>query len=142
MRGPKRLGALPSVTLAMLLVATPMAASSEVSPQAIACTVNYSASNWGGGNGFTATVTVANTGTTPIDGWTLGFSFGAGQRITEGWNATWTQASGAATATATNLSWNAAIAPGGSVGIGFNGTYSTNNPPPTAFTVNGSTCTT
>ncbi len=107
------------------------------------CQVGYSASNWGGGNGFTATVTITNTGTAPIAGWTLAFAFASGQRVTPpGWSATWTQASGSAAVTATNLSWNGTIAPGTSVGIGFNGTYTGTNPAPAAFTVNGASCAT
>jgi endo-1,4-beta-xylanase len=104
------------------------------------CRVTYSAGNWGGSNGFTGTVTIANTGTTSVDGWTLRFSFPAGQRLTEGWSATWSQPAGSAAVSATNLSWNATIAPGGSVQIGFNATHTGSNPAPTAFTLNNTTC--
>ncbi|HEY3478940.1 MAG TPA: cellulose binding domain-containing protein, partial [Streptomyces sp.] len=54
------------------------------------------------------------------------------------WNATVTQ-NGAA-ATATNLSYNAAIAAGGSVSFGFNANWSGSNPKPTDFTLNGTAC--
>jgi mannan endo-1,4-beta-mannosidase len=104
------------------------------------CRVTYTAANWGGGNGFTATVTIANTGTAPTSGWTLGFSFPAGQRLTAGWSATWAQAQGSAAVTATNLDWNRVINPGASVQIGFNGSFTGSNPAPTAFTLNGTTC--
>ena len=105
------------------------------------CVVGYSASNWGGGGGFTATVTITNTGTAAVNGWTLGFSFPSGQRVTlPGWSATWAQ-NGAAV-TATNLSWNQSIGPNGSIGIGFNGTYTGSNTAPTAFTLNGTACAT
>lgn len=111
--------------------------------QASSCVVGYTASNWGGGGGFTATVTISNTGTTPVNGWTLAFAFPSGQRVTlPGWSATWAQASGSSTVTATNLSWNQSIAPNGSIGIGFNGTYTGTNTAPTAFTVNGTACAT
>lgn len=106
-----------------------------------ACKVGYSAPNWGGGNGFTASVTITNTGTGTLNGWTLAFSYANAQRVTPpGWGATFAQ-SGAAV-TATNLSWNGGLAPNASTNIGFNGTYSGSNPAPTAFTLNGSTCTT
>ncbi|MFJ8958439.1 cellulase family glycosylhydrolase [Lentzea sp. NPDC102401] len=106
-----------------------------------ACKVGYSGQNWGGGNGFTANVTITNTGTSAVDGWTLAFSYAGGQKVTlPGWGATFAQ-SGAAV-TATNLTWNRTLAPNASVGIGFNGTYSGSNPAPTSFTLNGSTCTT
>jgi endo-1,4-beta-xylanase len=106
------------------------------------CRVSYSAADWGGGGGFTASVTIANTGSTAVNGWTLAFTFPSGQRLTPpGWAATWTQAAGSGAVTATNLSWNGTIAPGASVGIGFNGTFSGANTPPTAFTLNGTACT-
>ena len=106
-----------------------------------ACKVGYSAQNWGGGNGFTASVTITNTGTSALNGWTLAFSYANGQKVTlPGWGATFAQ-SGAAV-TATNLSWNGGLAPNASTNIGFNGTFHGSNPAPAAFTLNGSTCTT
>jgi endo-1,4-beta-xylanase len=106
------------------------------------CRVTYSANNWGGSNGFTATVAIANTGTTAINGWTLAFTFPSGQRITDNWAATWNQASGSANVTATNLNWNANISPGNSISIGFNGSHTGTNTAPNAFTINGTACTT
>ncbi|MCR3751878.1 cellulase family glycosylhydrolase [Lentzea californiensis] len=105
-----------------------------------ACKVGYSGQNWGGGNGFTASIAITNTGTSAINGWTLAFSYANGQRVTlPGWGATFAQ-SGAAV-TATNLTWNGALAPNASTTIGFNGTFSGTNPAPSSFTLNGSTCT-
>ena len=43
--------------------------------------------------------------------------------------------------TATSLSYNGALAPQASTQIGFNANYSGSNVKPTAFTLNGSTCT-
>lgn len=106
-------------------------------PAASACTVDYKVlSQWG--SGFTAQVTVANTGTSPVSGWTLGFAFAADQRVTNGWSAAWAQ--DGADVTARNLSWNAAIPPGGRVQIGFNGASTGTNPAPSAFTLNGTPC--
>ncbi|OLF05154.1 beta-1 4-xylanase [Actinophytocola xinjiangensis] len=105
-----------------------------------ACRVAYSATDWGGGGGFTAGVTVTNTGTAAVNGWTLSFAFTGGQRLTPpGWSATWSQSG--AVVTATNLTWNASIPVNGSVSVGFNGTYSGSNPAPGNFTLNGSACT-
>ncbi|HEU5470290.1 MAG TPA: cellulase family glycosylhydrolase [Actinophytocola sp.] len=107
------------------------------------CRVTYSASNWGGSSGFTANLTVANTGTTAINGWTLAFTFPGGQRVSlPGWSATWAQASGSADVTAVPFDWNRNLAPNTSTGIGFNGTFSGTNTAPTTFTLNGATCTT
>jgi hypothetical protein len=40
------------------------------------------------------------------------------------------------------MSWNGVLAPGASTSIGFNGSYTGSNPTPTAFTLNGATCST
>lgn len=48
--------------------------------------------------------------------------------------------SGAAV-TARNESCNGVVPAGGSVSIGFNGSYTGANPRPAAFTLNGSACT-
>ena len=42
--------------------------------------------------------------------------------------------------TATNASYNAAIAPGGNAQFGFQGTWASNDANPTAFTLNGTAC--
>jgi cellulase/cellobiase CelA1 len=101
-----------------------------------ACHVSYVKNEWGGG--FTANVTVTNTGTSAVNGWTLTWSFPGDQKVTNAWNATVSQ-SGAA-ASATNLSYNAAIAPGGNVQFGFQGTWAGNDTSPTAFSLNGNAC--
>ncbi len=102
------------------------------------CKVTYArASEWGGG--FTANVTVANTGTTAINGWTLTFSFPGDQHVTSAWNTQLTQ-SGAAV-TAKDAGYNAAIPAAGSVAFGFQGTWSASDASPTAFSLNGIACT-
>jgi acetylxylan esterase len=104
----------------------------------LACHVSYATtSQWTGG--FVANVTVSDTGTSPVSGWTLRFTFPGDQKITTGWNATVTQ-SGAGV-TAANASYDASISPGGSVSFGFQGTWATSDAAPTAFTLNGTTCT-
>jgi endoglucanase len=100
------------------------------------CAVTYWANTWNGG--FTATVTLTNTGTAAWPTWTLKFPFPGNQKVTQGWSATWSQSGPDVTAVA--LPWNASVAPGKSVSIGFNGSYTGSNPSPTAFTVNGKAC--
>jgi hypothetical protein len=102
-----------------------------------ACRVGYTANTWS--NGFTADVTVANTGTAAINGWTLAFSFPGNQQVTSAWNATVTQSASAVTIR--NLSWNGAIASGSSAAFGFQGSYSGTNTRPASFTLNGTACT-
>jgi cellulase/cellobiase CelA1 len=93
-------------------------------------------SQWAGG--FTASVTVANTGTSAMNGWTLTFTFPGDQKVTSAWNATVTQTGKAVTAA--NMSYNAAISPGGSTSFGFQGTWTSSLAAPTTFAVNGTTC--
>ena len=95
-----------------------------------------------GGGGFTAGLTITNTGSATVNGWTLAFSFPAGQRVTEGWNAVWNQPPGSAAVTATNMSYNGTLGPGTSTQLGFNGTFPGTNTPPASFTLNGTTCAT
>jgi endo-1,4-beta-xylanase len=103
------------------------------------CRVAYSATNWGGGSGFTGQVTVTNIGPTAITGWSLVWTYADGQRVAQMWNATYTQP--AATVTATNVSYNSTIgANGGTQSFGFNGTYSGTNSGPAAFALNGTNC--
>ncbi|MDX3520514.1 GH12 family glycosyl hydrolase domain-containing protein [Streptomyces scabiei] len=103
-----------------------------------ACKVTYGTSAWQ--DGFTADVTVSNTGSSPVDGWKVAFTLPSGQRITHAWNAGVSPASGSVTAT--NAAHNASIAPGGQVSFGFQGTYSGNFTKPAAFSLNGTSCTT
>ncbi|GLW10407.1 cellulose 1,4-beta-cellobiosidase [Microtetraspora sp. NBRC 13810] len=103
---------------------------------AIACTVDYQTNDWGGG--FTASVRITNNGD-PLNGWTLGFRFPGNQRVTQGWSATWSQSG--ADVTARSMDWNGNLPAGQSTSIGFNGSYSGTNAKPTAFTINGTTCT-
>lgn len=108
-------------------------------PATASCAVHYAVSNsWPGG--FGASVTLTDNGSTAINGWTLTFTWpAAGQGVQSGWNGTWTQSG--STVTVTNASWNGTIAAdGGTVGLGFNGTQTGQNPAPNAFYLNGAAC--
>jgi glucuronoarabinoxylan endo-1,4-beta-xylanase len=99
--------------------------------------VAYTMSTWN--NGFTAAISITNTGTAAIDGWTLSFSLPSGQAVTSGWNATYAPSTGQVSAR--NVSHNGTLAPGATVDIGFQGTHTGNTAEPTAFTLNGVACT-
>ncbi|MEU8819884.1 cellulose binding domain-containing protein [Actinoplanes sp. NPDC048796] len=99
--------------------------------------VAYTMSTWS--SGFTATVSITNTGTSAINGWTLSFTLPSGQSITSGWNATYSPSSGPVNAR--NVDYNATLAPGATVEIGFQGAHTGNTAEPTAFTLNGVACT-
>ncbi|MFE2631753.1 cellulose binding domain-containing protein [Streptomyces sp. NPDC059374] len=104
---------------------------------ATACQVTYATNVWQGG--FTADVTVRNTGSAAVDNWRLGFTLPSGQRVTNSWNADLSGSSGPVTASP--AAHNARIAAGGSQTFGFQGTYSGTFTRPTGFSLNGTACT-
>ncbi len=129
----------PTPTPGVTPTATAGVTPTPTSTSGASCKVNYTiTSQWSGG--FTGNIVITNTGTTAITGWTLGFRFANGQTITQIWNASSTQSGGAVTVT--GLSYNSTLSPGGSVNPGFNGTWNGSNSVPSAFTLNGQTCTT
>ncbi|MGY1502845.1 extracellular catalytic domain type 1 short-chain-length polyhydroxyalkanoate depolymerase [Streptomyces sp. QTS52] len=106
-------------------------------PPAGPCKVAVTTNAWN--TGLTASVTITNTSTTAVNGWKLGFTLPSGQTITSGWSATFAPVSGAVTAT--NATYNAAIAPGASVGFGYQASHTGNSAAPSGFTLNGTACT-
>lgn len=106
-------------------------------PPSGACRVAYTVNAWN--SGLTASVSVTNTSSTPLNGWALAFTLPGGQSITSGWNASYSPTSGAVTAR--NVSYNATIAPNASVDIGFQATHTGGTGRPAAFTLNGTACT-
>ncbi|HEY0755907.1 MAG TPA: glycoside hydrolase family 9 protein [Ktedonobacteraceae bacterium] len=103
-------------------------------PASALASVHYTVTNqWSGG--FGATITITNTSTSALNGWSLVFTFPGGQTVTQGWSGTFTQSG--SKVTITNLSYNGSIAPGASVSPGFNGSWSGSNANPTSFTLNG-----
>ncbi|MEV6551089.1 glycoside hydrolase family 44 protein [Streptomyces sp. NPDC051597] len=101
------------------------------------CTVAYQIGNdWG--TGFTANVRITNQAA-PVNGWSLGFTFTGTQKVTHGWNGTWSQTGPAVTVK--DAGWNASLPTGGSTTLGFNGAYSGTNTAPGDFTLNGTRCT-
>ncbi|MFC4589160.1 endo-1,4-beta-xylanase [Sphaerisporangium corydalis] len=96
-----------------------------------ACTATYSVVNsWQ--NGFQAGVTVTNTGTAAITGWTVTWTFPNGQTITQLWNGTLTQSGSAITVR--NASYNGALGVGASTTFGFTGTHTGTNNAPSSVT--------
>ncbi len=101
-----------------------------------ACEVDYSANDWG--SGFSANLSITNTGSTATNGWTLTYSYSGNQRLSQGWNGQWSQSG--QTVTVRDTGWNGAIAPNATVSTGANFTYSGTNAAPTSFSVNGVAC--
>ncbi|WP_171117515.1 MULTISPECIES: endo-1,4-beta-xylanase [Streptomyces] len=91
------------------------------------CTASYRVVNqWN--TGFTGEVTVSCAGAS-LSSWKVNWTYGAGQRITQAWNANCTQSG--ATVNCSHASYNGAVPNGGSVTFGFNGSWSGSNPVPT-----------
>ncbi|GGU44003.1 GH12 family glycosyl hydrolase domain-containing protein [Lentzea flava] len=88
------------------------------------------------GSGFTAEVTLTNTGSSTANNWRSTWTAPSGVSVTNGWNATVTQSG--STVTATAPSWSPDLAPGQSVTIGYqaNGQAAA----PNGFTLNGAQC--
>ncbi|MCX4445464.1 MULTISPECIES: cellulase family glycosylhydrolase [unclassified Streptomyces] len=121
-----------ATVMGLTVLASPPAAA------ATGCKVEYTvASQWEGG--FQGGVKVTNLGD-PVSGWQLKFTLpGSGQKVVQGWNATWSQSG--STVTAAGIDWNSSLATGGSADLGFVGSFSGSNPQPTGFTLNGVACT-
>ncbi|XTZ17291.1 extracellular catalytic domain type 1 short-chain-length polyhydroxyalkanoate depolymerase [Micromonospora echinospora] len=105
-------------------------------PGSGACRVAVGVNAWN--NGLTEDLTITNTSTSAVDGWSLVFTLPGGQVITSGWNASYAPSSGQVTAR--NLAHNAAIPVNGSITVGFQATHTGDAAGPSAFTLNGTPC--
>ncbi|MBZ5625107.1 MAG: Ig-like domain repeat protein, partial [Acidobacteriia bacterium] len=112
--------------------------ASATTQAAVSCKVHYTVpTQWN--VGFTAAITIKNTGPAPIDGWQLTWTWPGNQQITQAWNSNFSQTG--KNATLTNASWNGTIAAGTTLsGVGFNASYSGSNNNPAAFYLNGTQC--
>jgi hypothetical protein len=75
--------------------------------------------------------------TAAVCSWSLTFDFAGGQKLSQGWNAEWFRSG--TTVTASDQSYNGALATGASVSAGFLGSWSGSNPSPTSFKFTGTT---
>jgi hypothetical protein len=130
-----------AATAALLLAAAGLSAvalaGAAPASAATGCSVSYSVSSqWN--TGFTAAITITNLGA-PLTSWTLGYSYAGNQQLSQGWSGTWSQSG--SNVTVASASWNGSLATNGSTQIGANFSYSGTNTSPTAFTLNGVTCT-
>ena len=104
---------------------------------AAGCTVVYKVqSQWSGG--FTGDIAITNSGD-PVSSWKLEYDFpDAAQKVTQGWSGVYSQSG--QHVTVNNAAWNGSLGTNASVSTGFNGTFGSANPVPTAFTLNGTAC--
>ncbi|WP_327351359.1 cellulase family glycosylhydrolase [Streptomyces sp. NBC_01304] len=137
MRHPPHLPAF-LVTAAFALLATavpPLVTADAAEP---ACTVDYAVTgDWD--TGFQGSVTVTNNAAA-LSSWRLGFDFPGDQKVTQGWNAKWSQTG--KSVTAANENWNGTLGTGASVTTGFLASYGGTNAKPSGFTLNGVACNT
>ncbi|MFD9433805.1 glycoside hydrolase family 48 protein [Streptomyces sp. NPDC060002] len=134
-RGARRLwtAALAALALPLAMLST---STTPAQAAALQCSVDYKTNDWG--SGFTADLTLTNRGTDPISGWALTYSYAGNQKLTNGWNGSWSQSG--QQITVNNASYNGTIAAGAAVGTGAQFTYSGTNAAPASFAVNGTTC--
>ncbi|MEU2280734.1 cellulose binding domain-containing protein [Streptomyces sp. NPDC013178] len=103
---------------------------------AASCSVDYDLVNqWP--DGFQATITV--TTDTPLSSWTVAWSFGDGQRITQMWDASFSQNGSRVTAAAADYNKN--VPARGKLSFGFLASWQNKNTAPHGFTLNGRACT-
>ncbi len=108
--------------LAMLVLTRPAAAGAQYT----------TTSDWG--SGFNGQITVTNTGTQALSGWTLAFDFGP--TINNVWDATIASHVGTHYVLK-SAGWNDTIAPGGTVSLGFGGSPGNVSAGPANFVLSG-----
>jgi hypothetical protein len=116
----------PTVTPTRTPTPTPTVTPSPTVPTSD-CAASYRLTgSWQGG--FQAEVTVRNTGTAALTGWTVTWSFANGQTISQIWGGTYAQ-TGASVAVK-NVAYNGNLAPAASTTFGFIGSWTGTNTPP------------
>src|SRR5262245_9041204 len=106
-----------SAVAAAAVAAASTVVTAGAAQAAVGCRVAYSiGSQWPGG--FSANVSLTNVGD-PLTSWTVAWSFAAGQTVSQGWNAGFTQSG--STVQAANTSWNGNLATNATTSFGFNG---------------------
>jgi hypothetical protein len=102
--------------------ATPLAASYQAS------------TSWG--TGYSGQYAITNPGTTAVTGWTLAFTLPQGTSLSSLWDGSYTDDGGQVTVK--NDGWDATVAPGATVTVGFVTAGGTGQP--AGCTINGASC--
>ncbi|MER7417177.1 cellulose binding domain-containing protein [Micromonospora peucetia] len=109
----------------------PTSAPPTTSPPTSGCTATYRVTvSWQGG--FQGELVVRNAGSSAIAGWTLGWTFPDGQKITQLWGGTHTQTG--ATVSVRDAGWNGALGAGATATAGFLGSTTGANTAPATVT--------
>src|SRR3569833_498607 len=111
---------LALMSAAAVVATTGIVAITNQAFAATGCSAKYTiTSSWSGG--FQASVDVTNLGDA-LSSWNVGWDFGnSSQTISQIWNANKTQSG--THVTATNLSYNGAVATNATISFGFLGSY-------------------
>ena len=106
-------------------------------PSAASCAVTYHVDNaWAGG--YTASVTLKNTGSAALTNWALGWTMPSGTQVTNGWNATFSQSGQQVTAQAP--SWAPTLAAVASTSLGLQASGNSASTP-SRFSIGQTACT-
>jgi glucose/arabinose dehydrogenase len=109
----------------------PVTTTTTSNPPGTSCAATYRVVNpWPGA--FQGEILVRNSGTTPITGWTVTFTFPSGQTITQMWGGTYTQTG--ANVTVRNVSWTGNLGPNATAAVGFIANVGSTNTAPTTLT--------
>jgi Cellulose binding domain/Glycosyl hydrolases family 18 len=107
---------LAAVVSAATVLAVSAGFVTATGAQAASPTVTFAeTSSWSGG--YVGQYTITNTSSAALSTWTLVFSLPSGESVTSLWNGT--EAVSGQTYTVTPVSWNASVAVGASIDIGF-----------------------
>jgi hypothetical protein len=129
--------AIAAAVAGAVIARGPGTATLDAADSGGALTASYQAgTNWG--TGYTGQYTITNGGSAAVTGWTLAFTLPAGTSLSSLWDGSYTGRSGQVTVTSD--SWDAAIAPDGSVTVGFVTTSPGQAGQPAGCTINGAPC--
>jgi hypothetical protein len=122
---------------------SPPATFVTTTPASSTCAVTYDVSD-GWDSGFVGNISITDTGSSSITGWTLTFSFPDDTESvsSSNWNANYSESG--ENVNVTPVSWDGYLAPdgGNTVSIGFVGNQDGADPSPASFSLNGTVCTT
>ncbi|RGA02750.1 hypothetical protein DI270_022815 [Microbispora triticiradicis] len=121
------------IAAATLAAAAVVAAPAPANAASASCSVSFPTVH-SFPSGFVADGRVVNTGTTTLNGWRISWTFTGDEKLFSLLTTRWTQTG--RSVTATNVSWNGTIAPGGSFAVTANGSSTGGT-----FGMTGLTCT-
>ena len=119
----------------MVVGGTSLVAANATTEPDHSCTATYVVKRaWA--TGFSAAVTVENTGDNPVDDWAVNWSLGGSQTVVDGWQGVWSQDEGRVT-----VEGGAPLEPGRKLTVNFTGWHPAGKAPSASgFALNGVKC--